>query len=279
MEKRQIELLVLSDIHLGTYGCQAKELYYYLKSIQPKTVILNGDIIDIWLFSKKYWPASHMKVVKQILNYLADGCDVYYITGNHDEMLRKFSGLEIGKLKVVNKLELNLDGKKTWFFHGDVFDVTMKHSKWIAKLGAFGYDFLVLLNSFVNNALRFFGQERISFSKRIKNGVKGAVKFIDDFENTIADMAISQGYDNVVCGHIHQPEIKEIGNGDKAVKYLNSGDWIENLTALEYHEGEWKLFNYIEDKISKELFPEEPIQEESLHELFAAMVSSEFTKN
>lgn len=276
MEEREIELLVLSDIHLGTYGCQAKELYHYLKSVNPKTVVLNGDIIDIWLFSKKYWPSSHMKVVKQILNYLAHGCDVYYITGNHDEMLRKFAGLEIGKLKVVNKLQMDLDGKRTWFFHGDVFDVTMKHSKWIAKLGAFGYDFLVLLNSFVNNALSTLGRDRISFSKKIKNGVKGAVKFIDDFENTIADMAISQGYDNVVCGHIHQPEIKRIGNGDKTVKYLNSGDWIENLTALEYNNGEWKLFNYIEEKISKELFSEEPLKEESLQELFATMVSTEF---
>ena len=112
MEKREIELLVLSDIHLGTYGCQAKELYHYLKSVKPKTVVLNGDIIDIWLFSKKYWPSSHMKVVKQILNYLANGCDVYYITGNHDEMLRKFKGFRLDNFEIVNKVVLSIDGKK-----------------------------------------------------------------------------------------------------------------------------------------------------------------------
>ncbi|HEY5464748.1 MAG TPA: UDP-2,3-diacylglucosamine diphosphatase, partial [Hanamia sp.] len=150
-KKRRIEILVISDVHLGTYGCQAKQLLSYLKSISPKTVILNGDIIDIWQFSKRYWPKSHMKVVKHFMNWIGKGVKIYYITGNHDEMLRKFTGLKMGSLRIVNKVVLPLSNNKTaWFFHGDVFDVTMQHSKWLAKLGAIGYDTLILINTFAN---------------------------------------------------------------------------------------------------------------------------------
>ena len=150
-KRRKLDILVLSDIHLGTYGCHAKELLYYLKTVNPKTVILNGDIVDIWQFSKRYWPKSHMKVVKHIMGWMSKGVKIYYITGNHDEMLRKFVGFKMGSLRIVNKVVLDLDGgKKAWFFHGDVFDVTMQHSKWLAKLGAVGYDTLILINRFVN---------------------------------------------------------------------------------------------------------------------------------
>ena len=150
-EKRPVEILVLSDVHLGTYGCHAKELVRYLKSIKPSTVILNGDIIDIWQFSKNYWPKSHMRVIKILLNWATKGVKIHYITGNHDEMLRKFVGFKMGSLKIANKLILKLEnGKKAWFFHGDVFDVTMQHSKWLAKLGAIGYDLLILVNRACN---------------------------------------------------------------------------------------------------------------------------------
>ena len=130
---------------LATYGCHAKELLRYLKSIKPKTVILNGDIIDIWQFSKSYFPKSHMKVIKLLMNWMSKGIKTYYITGNHDEMLRKFAGFKMGSFRIVNKVVLELqDNKKAWIFHGDVFDVTMQHSKWLAKLGAVGYDTLIL---------------------------------------------------------------------------------------------------------------------------------------
>lgn len=246
-ERREVELLVLSDIHLGTVGCHAKELLKYLKSIQPKKVVLNGDIIDIWQFKKKYWPKSHMKIVKHIVGWVSKGVEVFYITGNHDEMLRKFAGFQMGSLFIENKLVLELDGKKAWFFHGDVFDVTMQHSKWLAKLGSIGYDFLILMNRVVNNVRKTLGFERVSFSKKIKDKVKGAVKFVNNFEKVVSDIAIEKKYDFVLCGHIHKPEIRTIENETGMTVYLNSGDWIENLTALEYNDKKWCLYTYEED--------------------------------
>ena len=244
--KRKLDILVLSDIHLGTYGCHAKELLQYLKSVKPRTVILNGDIIDIWQFSKRYWPKSHMKVVKHLMGWMSKGIKIYYIPGNHDEMLRKFAGWKLGSLRIVNKVVVELDNdEKAWFFHGDVFDVTMQHSKWLAKLGAVGYDTLILINRVVNFiSEKIFNKGKISLSKKIKNSVKSAVKFINSFENTAADIGISNNYQYVVCGHIHHPEMREIANEDGKIMYLNSGDWIENLTSLEYNNGEWKIYRF-----------------------------------
>lgn len=247
IKKRELDILVISDIHLGTYGCHSKELLKYLKSVKPKVVILNGDIIDMWQFSKRYWPQDHMRIIHKIIKWVSKGVKVYYITGNHDEMLRKFAGFEMGTLKIDNKLLLDLNGKKTWIFHGDVFDVTMKHSKWLTKLGSHGYDLLILINAFCNWVLTKLGRDKISLSKNIKNSVKKAVKFINDFEKTTADIAISNGYEYVLCGHIHHPEIKTITTDKGSVQYLNSGDWIENLTALEYCNNEWSLYYYNEN--------------------------------
>ena len=246
MAKREVDIVIISDVHLGTYGCHAKELLKYLKSIKPKILILNGDIIDIWQFSKSYWPEPHMKVVRRILKFVTDGIPVYYLTGNHDEMLRKFADMNLGSFQLLNKLVLNIDGKKAWIFHGDVFDVTMQHSKWLAKLGAVGYDTLILLNSFTNWLLTAFGREKMSFSKKIKAKFKDAVKFINQFEQTAADLAVSKDYQYVICGHIHQAEMREITATDNPGKvlYLNSGDWVENLTALEYNNGAWEIFKY-----------------------------------
>lgn len=244
-----MELVVLSDIHLGTYGCHAKELLHYLKSIDPKKIVLNGDIIDIWQFSKRYWPRSHMKVVKEIMNWVSKGKKIYYIPGNHDEMLRRFAGFKMGSFRIVNKLVLDLDDdKKAWIFHGDVFDVVMEHSKWLAKLGAIGYDTLIILNRFVNFiSEKVFRKGKLSLSKKIKNSVKSAVKFINNFEQTSADIGISNKFDFVVCGHIHQPEMREISNAEGKIMYLNSGDWIENLTSLEYHKGQWRIYRFAEE--------------------------------
>ncbi len=261
-KKRKIDILVLSDIHLGTFGCHAKELLHYLKTIKPKTVILNGDIIDIWQFNKRYWPKSHMKVVKHLMAWMSKGVKIYYVTGNHDEMLRKFVGFKMGSFKIVNKVILDLDNNtKAWIFHGDVFDVTMQHSKWLAKLGAVGYDTLILINRVVNFVSeKIFRRGKLSLSKKIKNSVKSAVKFINNFEQTAADIAISNQYDFVVCGHIHQPEMREISNEHGKVMYLNSGDWIENLSALEYVEGEWSVYRFDEIDMLNMIVetPEEP---------------------
>ena len=244
MDKRNVDIVVISDVHLGTYGCHAKELLKYLKSIKPKKLILNGDIIDIWQFSKSYWPESHMKVIRKLMKFVSEGVEVHYLTGNHDEMLRKFDGMEMGSFHLSNKLVMELDGKKAWFFHGDVFDVTMQHSKWLAKMGAIGYDTLILINSFVNWFLNLLGREKMSFSKKIKAKFKDAVKFINSFEQVAAELAIEKGYNYVVCGHIHQPEKREILGENGAVTYLNSGDWVESLTALEYKDKTWEIFKY-----------------------------------
>ena len=251
--KREVELVVISDVHLGTYGCHSEELLRYFKTIQPKRLILNGDIIDMWQFSKRYWPKAHMQIVKHITGLLAKGTKITYLPGNHDEMLRKFAGFRLGSFQIVNKKVLQLNGKSAWIFHGDVFDVTMQHSKWLAKLGAIGYDALILINAFVNFILKLFGRDKISLSKRVKDSVKKAVSFINNFEKTAADIAIENGYDYVVCGHIHQPEIKKIKTEQGEVTYLNSGDWVENLTSLEYNQGQWKIYRYSEDQHAQKI--------------------------
>lgn len=266
MAKREVDIVVISDVHLGTYGCHPKELLKYLKSIKPKILILNGDIIDIWQFSKSYWPEAHMKVVRRILKFVTEGVPVYYLTGNHDEMLRKFADFNLGSFKLLNKLVLDVDGKKAWIFHGDVFDVTMQHSKWLAKLGAIGYDTLILINSFTNWILARLGRPKMSFSQKVKARFKEAVKFINQFEQTAADLAINKKYDYVICGHIHHAEIREIRSTDQhaSVLYLNSGDWVESLTALEYFQGKWTIFKYEPEKFNVDIDEDDKHDSEDL---------------
>jgi len=254
--KREVEVLVLSDIHLGTKGCRAEELLKYLNSIQPQKVILNGDIVDIWQFKKRYWPKSHMRIIKHFTSLLSKGIPIYYITGNHDELLRKFEGFTLGKLSIVNKLILNINGKKAWVFHGDVFDITMQYAKWLTRLGSIGYDLLIMINSGVNYFAQLMGREKVSLSKKIKNSVKSAVKYINDFERLAAEIAIDKGYDFVLCGHIHHPEQKDISSKNGSTTYLNSGDWVESLSSLEYKDGEWKIYEYDEDQKAKAIEPD-----------------------
>ena len=274
LKKRKLDLVVLSDVHLGTYGCHAKELVQYLSSIKPKVLVLNGDIIDIWQFRKSYFPATHLKVLKKIISLSTKGTQVYYITGNHDEFLRKFSDVHIGNFSLVDKLVLELDGKKAWLFHGDVFDASITHTKWLAKLGGWGYDLLILINRLINFVLVKMVKEPYSLSKKIKNSVKKAVKFIADYEKVCTELAIEKKFDYVICGHIHEPKIEEITTSKGKTLYLNSGDWIENLTALEYHNKKWKLYNhkvegrYIAEEDDKTFFE----YEEKLTEQFVEFI-------
>lgn len=268
--KRKVEVAVISDVHLGTFGCHAKPLLTYLNSIEPKKLILNGDIVDIWQFSKRYFPKSHLKVIKKIIDMATDGVEVIYITGNHDEMLRKFSGTTIGNIRIVNKVVLELDGKKAWFFHGDVFDVSIQNAKWLAKLGGYGYDLLIVINRVVNWFLEKIGKEKYSLSKRIKNSVKSAVKYINDFENVVSELAIENGYDYVVCGHIHQPKMLVKENKNVKTTYLNSGDWVENFTALEYQFKRWKVYNFNFDKLSP-FYTDDDIKDMDFKDLIAAI--------
>ena len=238
--KRKLDIVVISDTHLGTYGCHAKQLSNYLKSIKPNILILNGDIIDMWQFKKSYFPTEHMKVINRLLKMSVSGTKVYYLTGNHDDMLRRFSNLSFDNFHLRDDLVLQQDGKKFWFFHGDVFDASVVQAPWLAKIGGKSYDTLVRFNKAVNWLRQLMGKERIAFSKIVKMKVKEAVKFIGDFEQKAIEMAQKQGYDYVICGHIHTPQYKKVGE----VTYLNSGDWVENLTALEYVYGEWSIYQY-----------------------------------
>lgn len=251
MEKRQADVVVLSDLHLGTYGCHATEIINYLKSISPRILILNGDIIDGWQFSKRYFPSTHMQVIKEIMSLLSKGTRVIYITGNHDEILRRYSDLQIGNFKLTDKLVMEIDGKMIWVFHGDVFDASTKGTaKLLAKLGGHGYDLLILLNRLINWFLKKMGREKMSFSKKVKNSVKKAVSWISDFEQTAAELAIEKKYDYIICGHIHHPQKRVIETKKGKVTYLNSGDWVESLTALEYHQGEWNIYQYDEKEFT-----------------------------
>jgi UDP-2,3-diacylglucosamine pyrophosphatase LpxH len=247
MEKRPLDVVVLSDVHLGTYGCRARELVNYLKSITPNILILNGDIIDGWQFSRRYFPLAHVMVIKEIIQCITNGTRVFYITGNHDEMMRRYSDLRMGNFTLTDKLVLEIDNKMTWIFHGDVFDNTTKGgAKILAKLGSSGYSLLIRFNRMVNFILKIFGQERVSISKRVMAGVNKAVSKINDFELIAAELAIEKKYDYVICGHIHQPCKKIVETEKGKVTYLNSGDWVEHLTALEYRHNEWTIFEYNE---------------------------------
>lgn len=276
--KRKVEIAVVSDVHLGTYGCHAKQLLTYLNSIQPKKLILNGDIIDIWQFNKRYFPKSHLKVVKKIMTMASNGVEVIYITGNHDDMLRKFSDTTIGNISIVDKLVLELDSKKAWFFHGDVFDASIQNARWLAKLGGYGYDMLILFNRCINWILERMGKEKYSLSMRIKNSVKGALKYISDFEEVATDLAIENGYDYVICGHIHQPKMLLKENKHGKTMYLNSGDWVENFTALEYQFKRWKIYNYNQDKLSP-FFADEDLKKMDMKDLIAAITIFDNKKN
>lgn len=246
--KRELDIVILSDVHLGTYGCHAKELLNYLKSIKTGTLILNGDFIDMWQFSKRYFPKEHLEVIQRILKMAAKGVKVYYITGNHDDALRRFSDFSSGNIHLRDKLLLKLKDKTYWIFHGDVFDVFIRYSPFIARLGGKGYDLLILINRWVNKVRLSLGMSRMSFAQRVKYRVKEAVKFVSDFEETAIQLAAEDDYDYVICGHIHRPTMRKVNVGDKEVNYLNSGDWVESLTALEYKWGKWSLYEYDESE-------------------------------
>jgi len=179
------------------------------------------------------------------LNMAVNGTKVYYLTGNHDDVLRKFGEMSLGLIHLRNKLVFQVNGKTHWVFHGDVFDASVQGARWLAKLGGQGYDLLILINRWINKVRQSFGLKPASFSARVKRGVKGAVRFIGDFEDIAIQMAAENGYDNVICGHIHQPQIRDVvAKNGKTVTYMNSGDWVEHLTALECKAGEWQMYHY-----------------------------------
>ncbi len=246
--KRKVEVAVISDVHLGTEQSHSTELLAYLNSINPKKLILNGDIIDMRQYKKGDFPSSHLKVLNKITDLAATGTKVYYITGNRDELLRKFSDINLGGISIVDRLVLDLDDKKAWFLHGDLFNLSIKYAKWLAKLGTAGYDILILLNRMIKGVSERCGQGRYSLAGTGKTQVKNSEKHRRNIEKAVSNLAISKGYDYVINGHTHQPKIAMIRNKNGETLYLNSGNWIEHLTALEYQFKRWKLYHYQNDK-------------------------------
>ena len=240
--KRNLDILVISDLHLGTYGCEADEVLAYLDSINADKIVINGDFVDIMLFNKRFWPSSHMKVIKYFLDLISQGKEIYYVTGNHDELMRKFLNFKIQNFKIVNQIVLDTAKGKVWIFHGDVFDFSIQ-TQWLTKLAGFLYDYMIIFNSWINKKImRPLGRKRLNFSKTIKSNVKTAVQYFANFEMKAAEVAQKNGYKYVVCGHIHTPKIESFNINGEEVIYMNSGDWLESLSSLEYADNKWSIY-------------------------------------
>ncbi|OKH88908.1 UDP-2,3-diacylglucosamine diphosphatase [Thalassospira sp. TSL5-1] len=233
----------ISDVHLGTRGCQAELLVDFLNEVTADTYYLVGDIIDGWRLKKSwYWPESHHAVITNIMEKARNGAKVIFVPGNHDEFAREFVDMTFGHVDVrMNDIHTTADGKRLLVIHGDEFDGVVKYARWLAYLGDTAYNFAIMLNRYFNAARRKLGYGYWSLSAYLKNRVKNAVQFICDFENAVAHAATKRKVDGVVCGHIHHAEKRMIGN----VLYCNDGDWVESCTALvEHKDGELELLHW-----------------------------------
>jgi UDP-2,3-diacylglucosamine pyrophosphatase LpxH len=245
---RELDILVLSDLHMGTNQCRAGRLYKYLKTVKPKMLILNGDIIDFWLLDLKSWPRKHNKILGYIFNLMVEKVPIYYLPGNHDDYLKQFAGFKFHNFSLQNELILDLDGQKTWFMHGDKNDKSVNGSKRsLAIRAGKAFDKLVGFNRFINDWEKFLGKRaETNFSKSLKDKSKSAIKKGNDFEQQYIEEAAKRNIDTLVCGHLHKPGITRLCSIEtkKDIDYLNSGDWTENCTSLEYVNGKWSLYRY-----------------------------------
>ncbi|WP_018996426.1 UDP-2,3-diacylglucosamine diphosphatase [Hirschia maritima] len=238
--------IFISDVHLGSEGCQADALCEFLKSNTCEKLYLVGDIIDGWRLRKKwFWPQAHTNVIRRILTAAKRDTDVTYIVGNHDEFLRAFLGfgMSFGHIDVKNRItHEGIDGKRYLVVHGDMFDGMMRTDrKWIMYLGDNAYNFMLMVNTKLNQVRRKLGLPYWSLSNELKKRTKKALNFIHSFEEHVADYCRRKGYDGAICGHIHVAEMREI-NG---ITYMNDGDWVESCTALvEHFDGRWELVEH-----------------------------------
>ncbi|WP_375288834.1 UDP-2,3-diacylglucosamine diphosphatase [Sphingomonas sp.] len=233
----------ISDVHLGTRGCNAEMLIDFLDHVDSDTMYLVGDIIDGWRLKKKfYWPAAHNDVVGRLMKRARRGTRMVYIPGNHDEMFRQFAGLDFGGIAIRRKaIHETADGRRLLVLHGDEFDAITLGHRWLAHVGDFAYNALMALNRWTSAVRRRLGMPYWSLSKHAKAKVKNAVNFISNFEEVVAHAAGSRGVDGVICGHIHTAEIREI----EGITYYNDGDWVEGCNALvEHHDGRMELLHW-----------------------------------
>lgn len=242
-DTKSFRTLFLSDIHLGTKGCQADLLLDFLKVHEADTVYLVGDVVDGWrLKSGWYWPQSHNDVVQKLLRKTRKGARLIYVPGNHDEFLRDYYGMHFGGIEVMEQVIHDAaDGRRYLVIHGDVFDVVVRHAKWIAYLGDWAYETALIVNTYVNILRRRLGLTYWSLSAWAKLKVKNAVNFIGDFEDALSSEARKLNVDGVICGHIHHAAMRDI-NG---IRYINTGDWVESCTAVaEHHDGTMEIIRW-----------------------------------
>ncbi|GAB4488892.1 MAG: UDP-2,3-diacylglucosamine diphosphatase [Raineya sp.] len=264
--KKHHKSIVISDVHLGASGSKTKQLIRFLKQNTCQTLILNGDIIDGWQLQRSgKWKRKHTRFFKLILKMIDRyKTKVIYIRGNHDDFLDQVLPLRIGHLFICKDYIYESVGKRFYITHGDIFDSITTKLKFIAKLGDIGYNFLLWLNKKYNQYRAKKGLPYYSLSQKIKAKVKTAVSYIDDFERELANFARIKQCDGIICGHIHQPAMKEI----EGVLYYNSGDWVESLTALtEDFQGNWELVHYIKDMDIHAEYTQEDEKDEELDEL------------
>ena len=232
--------IFISDLHLGTPGCQADALLDFLKEHTSDYLYLVGDIIDGWQLRRRwYWPQAHNDVIQKLLRKARKGTRVIYVPGNHDEFARHFLDHHFGGIEVVDEaVHTTADGRQLWVIHGDYFDAVVQQAKWLAYVGDYLYEFTLKLNRYLNNMRGRLGWPYWSLSAYLKHKVKKALNYVTDFENAVAHEAAKHGYQGVVCGHIHRAEIWDV-NG---VLYCNDGDWVESRSALvENEQGELSL--------------------------------------
>jgi UDP-2,3-diacylglucosamine pyrophosphatase LpxH len=242
---KRYRAIFLSDIHLGTRGCKADFLLDFLRYNDAETIYLVGDIVDGWRLKRFwYWPQSHNDVVQKLLRKARKGARVIYVPGNHDEAFRDYTGTHFGGIEVkLDDIHVTTDGTRLLVIHGDAFDGIVRYAKWLALLGDWAYTVCLALNTYVNHARRRLGFGYWSLSAYLKNKVKNAVQFVDDYERAIAEEARRRCVDGVVCGHIHKAEMRRIGD----ILYINDGDWVESCTALvEHMDGRLELLHWAE---------------------------------
>lgn len=225
---KNIEYLILSDIHLGIKDSKCKELLKYFKKYKPKNIILNGDIIDGWSINRgSKLKKQHINIISELIK-LSNNVNIIWVRGNHDNFLNLFMNISLGNIKIVEDLIININNKKYYVFHGDIIDIFITKYKWVSYIGSIGYDIVLFINRIYNRYRTYRKLKYYSISNKIKNTVKFATNYINNFEETATNIAISKKCDGVICGHIHNPKIEEINN----ILYINSGDWIENLSAV-----------------------------------------------
>jgi UDP-2,3-diacylglucosamine pyrophosphatase LpxH len=237
--------IFLSDIHLGSRGCQAEALLDFLRVNEAERIYLVGDIVDCWALRRAwYWPQTHNDVVQKLLRKARKGTEIIFIPGNHDEVLRDYCGTHFGGVEVMREaVHEAADGRRMLVIHGDAFDGIVKYARWLALLGDWSYAWLLRLNRAYNWLRKRLGFGYWSLSAYLKFKVKNAVKFIANYEQAVAAEAARRGVDGVICGHIHHAEISQLGS----VRYINTGDWVESCTAVvEDFEGAFRIIRWTE---------------------------------